>query len=104
MDDVQAVRAGRKRRFLAQRTVGRRRFDRCGDAHARCMVEHQLGHDGVQRRSAFRRSIAHQVARLSNHSYLGALLENRGHMSKGAVNASAITGGVLLMGAYLNSL
>ena len=37
-------------------------------------------------------------------SYLGALLENRGYMSKGAVNASAITGGVLLMGAYLNSL
>ena len=30
-------------------------------------------------------------------SYLGALLENRGYMSKGAVNASAITGGVLLM-------
>jgi uncharacterized membrane protein len=37
-------------------------------------------------------------------SYLGALLENRGYMSKGAVNASAITGGVLLMTAYLGSL
>ena len=37
-------------------------------------------------------------------SYLGALLENRGDMSKGAVNASAITGGVLLMTAYLASL
>ncbi|MGB1765937.1 MAG: hypothetical protein ACPHJE_01000, partial [Poseidonia sp.] len=37
-------------------------------------------------------------------SYLGALLENRGYMSKGAVNASAITGGVLLMFAYLSSL
>ncbi|MEC8519966.1 MAG: DUF92 domain-containing protein [Candidatus Thermoplasmatota archaeon] len=37
-------------------------------------------------------------------SYLGALLENRGYMSKGAVNASAITGGVLLMAAYLNGL
>lgn len=37
-------------------------------------------------------------------SYLGALLENRGYMSKGAVNASAITGGVLLMAAYMASL
>lgn len=37
-------------------------------------------------------------------SYLGALLENRGYMSKGAVNASAITGGVLLMSAYLGVL
>ena len=37
-------------------------------------------------------------------SYLGALLENRGYMSKGAVNASAITGGVLLMATYMASL
>ena len=37
-------------------------------------------------------------------SYLGALLENRGYMSKGAVNASTITGGVLLMAVYLGSL
>ncbi len=37
-------------------------------------------------------------------SYLGALLENRGYMSKGAVNASAITGGVIIMFAYLTSL
>ena len=37
-------------------------------------------------------------------SYLGALLENRGYMSKGSVNASAITGGVLLMSAYLGVL
>ena len=35
-------------------------------------------------------------------SYLGALLENRGYLSKGSVNALAITGGVLLMGAYLS--
>lgn len=37
-------------------------------------------------------------------SYLGALLENRGYMSKGAVNASAISGGVVLMYAYLGAL
>lgn len=37
-------------------------------------------------------------------SYLGALLENRGYMSKGAVNASAISGGVVLMYAYLGTL
>ena len=37
-------------------------------------------------------------------SYLGALLENRGYMSKGAVNASAITGGVVMMFAYLSGL
>jgi len=37
-------------------------------------------------------------------SYLGALLENRGYMSKGGVNASAITGGVLLMSLYLGIL
>jgi len=37
-------------------------------------------------------------------SYLGALLENRGYMSKGAVNASAITGGVLLMATFMASL
>jgi uncharacterized membrane protein len=37
-------------------------------------------------------------------SYLGALLENRGYMSKGAVNASAISGGVVMMFAYLASL
>ncbi|MCH1540300.1 MAG: DUF92 domain-containing protein [Candidatus Poseidonia sp.] len=30
-------------------------------------------------------------------SYLGALLENRGYLSKGAVNALAISGGVLIM-------
>jgi len=35
-------------------------------------------------------------------SYLGALLENRGYLSKGSVNALAITGGVVLMGAYLS--
>jgi uncharacterized protein (TIGR00297 family) len=35
-------------------------------------------------------------------SYLGALLENRGYLTKGSVNALAITGGVLLMGAYLS--
>lgn len=37
-------------------------------------------------------------------SFLGALLENRGHLSKGSVNALAITGGVVLMGAYLTML
>ena len=37
-------------------------------------------------------------------SYLGALLENRGYMSKGAVNASAISGGVVLMYAYLGTV
>jgi len=35
-------------------------------------------------------------------SYLGALLENRGYLTKGSVNALAITGGVVLMGAYLS--
>jgi uncharacterized protein (TIGR00297 family) len=35
-------------------------------------------------------------------SYLGALLENRGHLTKGSVNALAITSGVVLMGAYLS--
>jgi uncharacterized membrane protein len=37
-------------------------------------------------------------------SYLGALLENRGYMAKGTVNASAISGGVVMMCAYLGSL
>ena len=35
-------------------------------------------------------------------SYLGALLENRGYLTKGSVNALAISGGVVLMGAYLS--
>ncbi|HJM55550.1 MAG TPA: DUF92 domain-containing protein [Poseidonia sp.] len=33
-------------------------------------------------------------------SYLGALLENRGYLTKGSVNALAITGGVLMMWIY----
>jgi uncharacterized membrane protein len=33
-------------------------------------------------------------------SYLGALLENRGYLTKGSVNALAITGGVLMMWVY----
>lgn len=33
-------------------------------------------------------------------SYLGALLENRGYLTKGSVNALAITGGVLMMWFY----
>lgn len=37
-------------------------------------------------------------------SFLGALLENRGYLTKGSVNALAITGGVVLMGAYLTKL
>ena len=37
-------------------------------------------------------------------SFLGALLENRGYLTKGSVNALAITGGVVLMGAYLTML
>ena len=37
-------------------------------------------------------------------SYLGALLENKGYLSKGSVNALAITGGVVLMGAYLTTV
>jgi uncharacterized protein (TIGR00297 family) len=37
-------------------------------------------------------------------SYLGALLENRGYLTKGSVNALAITGGVLIMGASLSLL
>jgi len=35
-------------------------------------------------------------------SYLGALLENRGYLTKGSVNALAITGGVALMAAFLS--
>lgn len=35
-------------------------------------------------------------------SYLGALLENRGYLTKGSVNALAISGGVVLMAAYLS--
>ena len=34
-------------------------------------------------------------------SYLGALLENRGYLTKGSVNALAITGGVLMMWVYI---
>lgn len=37
-------------------------------------------------------------------SYLGAILENRGYMTKGSVNASAISGGVVLMFLYLSRL
>ena len=33
-------------------------------------------------------------------SYLGALLENRGYLTKGSVNALAITGGVMMMWIY----
>jgi uncharacterized protein (TIGR00297 family) len=35
-------------------------------------------------------------------SYLGALLENRGYLTKGSVNALAISGGVAMMAAYLS--
>lgn len=35
-------------------------------------------------------------------SYLGALLENRGYLTKGSVNALAISGGVVLMATYLS--
>ena len=37
-------------------------------------------------------------------SYLGALFENRGYLTKGSVNALAITGGVVMMGLYLTGL
>lgn len=36
-------------------------------------------------------------------SYLGALLENRGYLTKGSVNALAITGGVILMALWLST-
>ena len=36
-------------------------------------------------------------------SYLGALLENRGLMTKGTVNAAAITSGIIAMWMYLGS-
>lgn len=35
-------------------------------------------------------------------SFLGALLENRGYLTKGSVNALAISGGVVLMAWYLS--
>ncbi len=35
-------------------------------------------------------------------SFLGALLENRGYLTKGSVNALAISGGVVLMAYYLS--
>lgn len=37
-------------------------------------------------------------------SYLGALFENRGYLTKGSVNALAITGGVMLMGWFLTGV
>ena len=37
-------------------------------------------------------------------SYLGALLENRGYLTKGSVNALAITSGVAIMSLFLSSL
>lgn len=37
-------------------------------------------------------------------SYLGALLENRGYLTKGSVNALAITGGVILMALWLSTV
>jgi uncharacterized membrane protein len=36
-------------------------------------------------------------------SFLGALLENRGLMTKGTVNAAAITSGIIAMWLYLGS-
>ena len=36
-------------------------------------------------------------------SYLGAILENRGFMTKGTVNAASITFGIILMWLYLDS-
>lgn len=37
-------------------------------------------------------------------SYLGALLENRGYLTKGSVNALAITGGVVIMALLLQTI
>ena len=37
-------------------------------------------------------------------SYLGALLENRGYLTKGSVNALAITGGVAIMAMLLQTI
>ena len=37
-------------------------------------------------------------------SYLGALLENRGYLTKGSVNALAISSGVVLMSLFLATL